>query len=42
MVLPWKCARLIREHHVGIVEFTPSRAVLFMENPDFVKALSHI
>lgn len=39
MVLPWKCAQLIRKHHVQAVEFTPSRASLFMENPDFVQAL---
>lgn len=39
MVLPWKCAQLIRKHRVQAVEFTPSRASLFMENPDFVQAL---
>lgn len=39
MMLPWKCAELIRKYDVQTVEFTPSRASLFVENPDFLKCL---
>ncbi len=39
MVLPWRCAALIRKHNVRILEFTPSRAALFVENEDFYQCL---
>lgn len=40
MMLPWKTAELIRRHHVRLIEFTPSRAQLFLEHPDFREAIS--
>ena len=40
MMLPWKCAQLIRKYDVQTVEFTPSRASLFVENPDFIRSLA--
>ncbi|MGM9568088.1 MAG: amino acid adenylation domain-containing protein [Clostridia bacterium] len=40
MMLPWKTAELIRRHHVRLIEFTPSRAQLFLEHPDFCDAIS--
>lgn len=42
MLLPWKAARLVREHHAEMFQFTPSRASLFMDNPDFFQAVSGI
>ncbi len=39
MMLPWKCAWLIQKYDVQTVEFTPSRASLFVENPDFLRCL---
>lgn len=39
MMLPWKCARLIQKYDVQTVEFTPSRASLFVENPEFLQSL---
>ena len=39
MVLPWRCAALVREHNVRILEFTPSRAALFVENEEFYQCL---
>ena len=40
MVLPWKCADLIKRHNVRIVEFTPSRASLFVEHKEFLDTLN--
>ena len=39
MMLPWKLAELIRRHHVGLIEFTPSRAQLFVHNQAFFEAI---
>ena len=35
MMLPWKAARLIRDHNIKMLEFTPSRAMLFLNNKEF-------
>ena len=40
MMLPWKTAELIRRHRVRLIEFTPSRARLFLDHPDFCEAIS--
>ena len=39
MMLPWKAAELIVRHRVRLIEFTPSRARLFMENEAFVRSI---
>ncbi|MDD6235859.1 MAG: amino acid adenylation domain-containing protein [Clostridiales bacterium] len=42
MVLPWKTADLIRKHRVRLIEFTPSRAQLFLDNQAFCEAISEM
>lgn len=40
MVLPWKAAELIHKHQVRLIQFTPSRAQLFLDNQAFCEAIS--
>ncbi len=39
MMLPWNVAELITKHRVGMIEFTPSRAQLFLNNHVFFEAI---
>ncbi len=40
MLLPWKTAELIRRHGVKRMQFTPSRAQLFLDNAAFFEAVA--
>ena len=42
MMLPWKTAALMVKHHVKWMEFTPSRAQLFLNNDAFFAAAGNI
>jgi amino acid adenylation domain-containing protein/thioester reductase-like protein len=42
MVLPYKLADLIEQHDVRVMQFTPSRLHINMQNKRFVQALAHI
>jgi amino acid adenylation domain-containing protein/thioester reductase-like protein len=42
MVLPYKLAELIEEHDVRVMQYTPSRLHINMQNKKFVQALSQI
>ena len=42
MMLPWKAARLIRDHNIKMLEFTPSRAMIFLNNKEFFDAAADV
>lgn len=42
MLLPWRAAELMRKYKTGIIEFTPTRAQMFMQNKDFFEAVQNV
>ena len=42
MMLPWKLAHLMATYHTGIMEMTPSRLQMCLENDAFCHAANHI
>jgi len=42
MLLPWKTAELFKKNKVGLIQFTPTRAQVFMQNKDFFEAIKNI
>lgn len=42
MLLPWKTAELFNKNKVGLIQFTPTRAQVFMQNKEFSEAMKNI
>lgn len=42
LLLPWKTAELFKKNEVGLIQFTPTRAQVFMQNSEFFDAVKNV